>query len=112
MLELQRYSEAIDALSNIPQKDQFTLLQLAAAHAYLGDNLAASEILANARLLRPGISIAEVAIVVPYAQNEQLEHLLVGLRKAGLKSLKPSHGLMRRRAAASGSAVGGWRSGW
>jgi TolB-like protein len=84
LLDLRRYDESVEALGNIPQKTPFTWLQLAAAHAHLGHTTEAAQALTSARELRPGLSLREVTAVVPHARNEALDHLLDGLRKAGL----------------------------
>jgi adenylate cyclase len=68
----------------MPQKNLFALVQLAAAHAYLGDASAAAQALAQARELRPSISLRELVAVIPHAHQEALDHLLEGFRKAGL----------------------------
>jgi TolB-like protein len=83
MLELKRYGKAIEAFGNIPRKDHVTWVQLAAAHAHLGDSASATRALTKARELRPTISSHELIAVLPYVNQEPLDHLLEGLRKAG-----------------------------
>jgi tetratricopeptide (TPR) repeat protein len=84
LFDLRKYSEAVEAFGNMPQKNHLAQTQLAAAHAHLGNFVAAAQALARARELRPSLSLNEVATVFPYARQEAAEHLLDGLRKAGL----------------------------
>ena len=84
LLELTRYREAVEAFDNMPQKDHFAWLQLAAAQAHLGHQSLAMQALTKARELRPSISVRELIAVIPYARLEALDPLLDGLRKVGL----------------------------
>lgn len=84
LLELARYREAVEALDNMPQKNHFAWLQLAAAYAHLGHTFFATQALTKVRELRPGTSLQELIAVVPHARREALDPLLDGLRKAGL----------------------------
>jgi adenylate cyclase len=84
LFDLRRYGEAIEAFGNTRQRDHFALAQLAAAHAHLGNSAAAGEALARAQELRPSISLAEIATFLPHAHQQAVEHLLDGLKKAGL----------------------------
>ena len=84
LLELTRYREAVEAFDNMPQKDHFAWLQLAAAQAHLGHQSLAMQALTKARELRPSISVRELIAVIPHARREPLDPLLDGLRKVGL----------------------------
>jgi tetratricopeptide (TPR) repeat protein len=84
LFDLRRYGETIEAYGNMAQNDHFALAQLVAAHAYLGNSAAAAEALARARELRPDLSLEAVKTVLPYVHQEHIDHLLDGLRKAGL----------------------------
>ncbi len=84
LLQLKRYREAIDSFHNVPEKDHLAYAQLAAAYSYLGDTANAARALANARELRPSLSLREVTTVVPHGEKQALDHLLDGLRKAGM----------------------------
>ena len=86
LFDLKRYGEAIEAFGNMPQKNNLAFVQLAAAHGHVGDLAAARQVLAEARALRPSLSLGEVATVAPHVLQEPVEHLLEGLRKAGLSS--------------------------
>ena len=84
LLQLKRYGEAIDAFDNMPEKDHVAHTQLAAAYAYLGEAANAARALASAKELRPSLAIGELAAVLPHRETEALDHLLQGLRMAGL----------------------------
>jgi adenylate cyclase len=84
LFDLKRYGEAIEAFGNAPQKNHLAFVQLAAAHAHLGNSAAAGEALARARELRPSISLREIVTFLPHAHQQAVEHLLEGLKKAGL----------------------------
>jgi hypothetical protein len=84
LFDMKRYTEAIEAFGNVPQKNHFAFVQLAAAHAYLGNSAAAGEALARARELRPNISLSEIVTFLPHGHLEAVEHLLDGMKKAGL----------------------------
>ena len=83
-MELRRYGEAAEAIDNMPQKNHIAWLTLAAAHAHLGHAALGLEALNKARDLRPGISLRELAAVLPHARREALDPLFDGLRMAGL----------------------------
>jgi adenylate cyclase len=84
LLQLKRYGEAVDSLENMPDKDHTVYAQLAAAHAYLGDKRSAAVALANAKELRPALTVGEVKAIAPYRDRAALDHYLDGLRNAGL----------------------------
>jgi adenylate cyclase len=84
LLQLKRYGEAIDSLENMPDKDHTAYAQLAAAHAHLGDKRSAALALANAKKLRPTLTVSEVQAIVPHRDKTALNHYLDGLRNAGL----------------------------
>ncbi len=68
----------------MPEKDHAAYTQLAAAYAYLGEAENAARALASAKELRPSLTIGELAAVLPHRETEALDHLLDGLRMAGL----------------------------
>lgn len=84
LLQLKRYGEAIDSFENMPDKDHTAYAQLAAAHAHLGDKRSAALALANAKKLRPTLTVSEVQAIVPHRDKTALNHYLDGLRNAGL----------------------------
>jgi adenylate cyclase len=85
LLQLKRYGEAIDSFENMPDKDHTAYAQLAAAHAHLGDKRSAALALANAKKLRPTLTVSEVQAIVPHRDKTALNHYLDGLRNAGLE---------------------------
>jgi adenylate cyclase len=82
LFDLRRYGEAIETFGDTPHHRAF--VQLAAAHGHLGNLAAAAQMLEWAREQRPSLSLNEVAAVFPYAHQEAVEHLLEGLKNAGL----------------------------
>jgi len=84
LIDLERYDEAVTALSNVPQKEYGAWLQLAAAHAQLGHLSEAARALGMARELQPDLSLRDVVAMSPYAHREAGDPLFNGLRKAGL----------------------------
>ncbi len=84
MFDLRRYREAIDALNNVPQKSHIAYSYMAAAWAHLDDEANASKALDKAKEIRPSVSKSELTIVTPHVAKNTLDHLLDGLRKAGL----------------------------
>jgi len=84
LLHLKRYAEVVNALNSVPHKNIFSYFLLAAALSYLGHGEKAAQALARARELRPELSSRDVAALYPYEENAGLDHLLDGLRKAGL----------------------------
>ena len=71
------------------QKDISAWVLLASAHAHLDDMPRAEQALAQARALRPQLSALELAANLPYARQEALDHLIEGVRKAGLVQYAP-----------------------
>jgi hypothetical protein len=57
---------------------------LAAAYAYLGRDAEARTETAEVRRMKPDFSIGTYAKQEPFKDPANLEHLLVGFRKAGL----------------------------
>jgi len=86
LFDLGRYAEAVAALDNLPEKSVLAWVYLVAGHTLRGDMDAAAAALAEARRERPGLRATEVEMAEPYADGAALEHLLDGLRRAGLES--------------------------
>jgi len=84
LLQEKRYEELIQAVSRKNPKQSWNHATLAMAHAYLGDDSEAREEAAIAVSMQPNFSIAGWARTDPYADPAHLEHILAGLRKAGL----------------------------
>ena len=84
LLDMRRYGEAIDAFQNMPEKDHLSNAQLAAAYAYVGDSANAAAAMAQVRELSPRISVGMLRAILPIVEKHALEHLLDGVRQAGL----------------------------
>jgi TolB-like protein len=84
LFDLMRYDEAIAALNSMSQQGHIVHSYMAAAYAYRGDWARALHALARAQGLRPNICVQEFARVEPYVEVDALNHLLHGLRKAGM----------------------------
>jgi adenylate cyclase len=84
LFDLRRYDEAIAALNSMSQQGHIVHSYMAAAHAYRGESARALQALARAQELRPSICIQEFARVEPYVEVNALNHLLDGLRRAGM----------------------------
>jgi uncharacterized protein YfaS (alpha-2-macroglobulin family) len=61
LFNLKRYREALDALSNLPDKHQTTLVYIAAAHAYLGESAQAAKALQEAKQSNPAMGVKEAS---------------------------------------------------
>jgi len=85
LFQLDRHEEAVSALENMVQKDRYAWAYLAAAHAYLGNTVAAGQALAKARELTPDTPLVALIANIPFAHSEARDHFLDGLRKAGLE---------------------------
>jgi TolB-like protein/class 3 adenylate cyclase/Tfp pilus assembly protein PilF len=85
LFEARRYEEAIQALSRLTKLYRWDYYYLAASYAHLGllDRARAS----GAEILRldPDFALAQVAPTEPFQDPASLDHLLDGLRKAGLR---------------------------
>ena len=84
LFHLERYNEAIAALRNMATFHSWHYAYLAAAYAHAGKIAEARHELAAFLNARPGATIAAVAAAEPYSEPALLDHLLDGLRKAGL----------------------------
>ena len=85
LFHLKRYDEAVTALQSMPRLMHWHHAFLAATFAHAGRWAEAREALTAFMAARPDGSIAVVAAAEPYAAPALLEHLVDGLRKAGLK---------------------------
>jgi TolB-like protein len=84
LFEARRYEEAIRALSHLTTLYRWDYYYLAAAYAHLGLNERARSSAAEILRARPDFALAQVGITEPFKDPADLEHLLDGLRKAGL----------------------------
>ncbi len=88
LFDLKRYGDAIGALENQPEKSALAWAYLVAAQGFAGAPSAAAAALAEARREHPGLGFGDVENAEPYAKPAALEHLLEGLRRAGLGSCR------------------------
>jgi adenylate cyclase len=84
LFQLRRYDEALTALSSMSKFNAWHGVYFAAAYGQIGRLETARETVNRLVKELPGASITLVSESEPYADRELLEHLLDGLRKAGL----------------------------
>ncbi len=78
------YEGALRAFSRMSWHSFHDLLYAAAASAHLGQRRHAKGYLAEALDKRPGLRLSTLAYFLPYRQQESLDHVLNGLKQAGL----------------------------
>jgi tetratricopeptide (TPR) repeat protein len=84
LFHLRRYDEAITSLRTMATFHPWHHAYLAAAYAHAGKMDGARRELAALLNGKPAATVAAVAAVEPYSEPALLDHLLDGLRKAGL----------------------------
>src|SRR5262249_1083800 len=84
LYHLERYEAAITALRSMHSRHFWESARLAASYAQIGRLAEAREELAHCLRERPDASLASVGHGIGYADQRLREHLLDGLRKAGL----------------------------
>jgi adenylate cyclase len=84
LFHLKRYDETIAAIHNMASTYYVHHAYCASAHAHAGRPLEAAREVATILEARPDTTIARIAAVEPSADPALLDHLLDGLRKAGL----------------------------
>jgi TolB-like protein/class 3 adenylate cyclase len=84
LFHLKRYDEAVAALRTMSTFQFWHYAHFAAAYAHAGRPDDARRELTTFLKARPDATIALVAAAEPYAEQALLDHLLNGLRKAGL----------------------------
>ncbi|MFO1089789.1 MAG: adenylate/guanylate cyclase domain-containing protein [Hyphomicrobiales bacterium] len=80
----RRYEEAIAALSLPGYRNFPSHLQAVAAHHRLGREDVARKLLAEVALLRPDMTLTDIAAVTPYRDAAMLAHLIDPLRDLGV----------------------------
>lgn len=78
------YEEAISVLNRTKSLAIWDHLILAASHAQLGENEKARQHASEVLEINPGFSIARITPRIEYRRQEDRQHYLDGLRKAGL----------------------------
>ena len=84
LFQARRYEETIQSLSRLTTLYRWDHYYRAASYAHLGLIDRARACGAEVLRLRPAFTIAEVAMTEAFKEPAELEHLLQGLRKAGL----------------------------
>ena len=84
MFEARRYEEAVQAVSRLTTFCHWDYYYLAASYADLGKMERARAIGAEIIRGRPNFALGQVGITEPFKNPADLDHLLEGLRKAGL----------------------------
>jgi TolB-like protein len=85
LFQLRRYKDAIDVFNKMPIQHAWDHAYLAAAYAHAGLLDDAHGQSAAYRAARPTIALADFVPLLPYKDQQPLEHLIEGLRKAGLR---------------------------
>jgi len=80
----RRYDQAIAALERSSTMPPWVQANIAACHALAGRLALAKECMTKAVCLNSSLSLRHVAKTEPYKNSSDLEHLLDGLRKAGM----------------------------
>jgi TolB-like protein/class 3 adenylate cyclase len=82
----RRYAESIAAFNRIVVAPNWDLIYLVAANAYLGRLEEARTLIGKWATLHPNISLSAFAAKEPFKQPADLDHLLEGLRIAGISN--------------------------
>jgi Tfp pilus assembly protein PilF len=85
LFQLRRYNDAIEAFNNMPIQHAWDHAYLAAAYAHVGLLDDAHRQLAAYRAAKPTITLVDFVSLQPYKDQLPLDHLIEGLRKAGLR---------------------------
>ncbi|MFW6028356.1 MAG: adenylate/guanylate cyclase domain-containing protein [bacterium] len=78
------YAEAVTAYQQKSPPRYGNLADMAACHAQIGDEDAAAESVRAVLALKPGFTISSYVARLPYRHSADRDHLVDGLRKAGL----------------------------
>jgi TolB-like protein/Flp pilus assembly protein TadD len=84
LFQARRYEEAIQALNRLTRVYPWDRYYLAASYAHLGLLKRARACGAEILQARPGFTLGQVGLTEAFDDPAELEHLLDGLRKAGL----------------------------
>jgi adenylate cyclase len=85
LFHLRRYDDAVCNLQKMTVLHHWHHAHLASAYAHAGQDDDARRELAAFLALRPEATCATISAVEPYAKPALLDHLLDGMRKAGLR---------------------------
>jgi adenylate cyclase len=84
LFQLRRYRDSIEAFNKMPIQNPWDHAYLAAAYAHAGLFDDANRQLAVFQTATPTIGLADLVSLQPYEDQQSLDHLIEGLRKAGL----------------------------
>jgi adenylate cyclase len=82
--QARRYEEAVRAVNRLPRLGRWNYYYLAASYAHLGQIERAHAFGAEIQRVHPGFSLGHVGLTEAFEDQADLNHLLDGLRKAGL----------------------------
>jgi adenylate cyclase len=82
--EAHRYEEAIRAISHLTTNYHWDYYYLIAAYAHCDQMERARSFAAQILCTRPNFTLRDVGMTEPFKDPTDLEHLVAGLRKAGL----------------------------
>jgi adenylate cyclase len=84
LYSLKRYSEAAEAFERATAKRVYVYRYLAACYSQMGCLSKARALVTESLRLQPGFTLSAWAATEPYKSQADLEHMLEGMRKAGL----------------------------
>jgi adenylate cyclase len=84
LFSCQRYEAALEAFKHLPKVKYAHLAYKAACYAYLGQDEEARAQAADLLAMKPDFSAGDFVAALTYKQQRDSDHLLDGLRKAGL----------------------------
>jgi len=82
--QARRYQESIQAINHLSKLERWDFFYLAASYAHLDQMEAARAWVAALQQRFPDITLRQVRLTEPYKDPADVEHLLEGLRKAGV----------------------------
>jgi adenylate cyclase len=84
LYHLRRYEEAAKAFKRATASRPYVYRYRAACYAQLDEFEDARDMVAESLRLQPGFSLRRWTVIEPYGSQADLEHMLDGMRKAGL----------------------------
>jgi len=82
--QAHRYQETIQTLHRLPRLGRWNHYYLAASYAHLELVEKASASISEIQSLHPGFSLEQVGLTEVFKEQSDMDHLIEGLRKAGL----------------------------
>lgn len=84
LFDMKVYDAALAELAQLPNTSISTFCFQASAHAWRGEREAAAAVVKVIRAMKPDLSLRHINATEPYADAAAREHLLEGLRRAGV----------------------------